>query len=360
MERLVKHSSLAVLALFAAAACAGGDSDADSGSARSSSNVDLTGAGATFPYPLYSKWFSDYARETGVKINYQSIGSGGGVRQISENTVDFGASDGPMSDAELANAKGGALLHIPMVLGAVVLTYNLPEVSTPLKFSPDVIADLFLGRITKWNDPRLAALNPGVSLPARDVLIVHRSDGSGTTYVFTDYLASVSEAWRNGPGRGKEVEWPVGLGGKGNEGVSGQVKQTPGTLGYVELAYAKQNNLAIGHIRNKAGNFVAPEIESITAAAAEAGENLPADTDYRISIVDAPGAESYPISSFTWLLVYQKQRDAEKGRKLKEFLRWALTKGEDQAAALDYAPLPEPMIEDLLERIETIETGAAP
>ena len=356
----MKPSILAVLAFFTVAACAGGDSGADSASARSSSNVDLTGAGATFPYPLYSKWFSDYARETGVKINYQSIGSGGGVRQISENTVDFGASDGPMSDAELANAKGGALLHIPTVLGAVVLTYNLPDVTTPLKFSPDVIADLFLGRITKWNDPRLAALNPGVTLPNRDILIVHRSDGSGTTYVFTDYLATVSEAWRTGPGRGKEIQWPVGLGGKGNEGVAGQVKQTPGTLGYVELAYAKQNNLAIGHIRNKAGNFVAPEIPSITAAAAQAGAGLPADTDYRISIVDAPGAESYPISSFTWLLVYEKQRDAEKGRKLKDFLRWALTKGEEQAAALDYAPLPQPMVEQLLQRIETIDAGATP
>ena len=363
VQRLLTPRSAAVASLLFAAtavACGGGDSGSGSGSARSSSNVDLTGAGATFPYPLYSKWFSDYARETGVKINYQSIGSGGGVRQISENTVDFGASDGPMSDAELANAKGGALLHIPTVLGAVVMTYNLPEVTTPVKFSPEVIADLFLGRITRWNDPRLAALNPGVPLPARDVLIVHRSDGSGTTYVFTDYLAAVSEAWRTGPGKGKEVEWPVGLGGKGNEGVSGQVKQTPGALGYVELAYAKQNNLAIGQVRNKAGNFVAPEIASITAAAAEAGANLPADTDYRISIVDAPGAESYPISSFTWLLVYEKQRDAEKGRKLKDFLRWALTKGEQQAESLDYAPLPEPMVERLLQRIETIDAGETP
>ena len=357
----MKLSSLALPVLFAATiACSSGDSDNADGSARSSANVDLTGAGATFPYPLYSKWFSDYARETGVKINYQSIGSGGGIRQISENTVDFGASDGPMSDAELANAKGGRILHIPTVLGAVVLTYNLPEVTTPLKFSADVIADLFLGRITRWNDPRIAAINPGAQLPARDVLIVHRSDGSGTTYVFTDYLAAVSEAWRQGPGRGKEVQWPVGLGGKGNEGVAGQVKQTPGTLGYVELAYAKQNKLAVGLVQNAAGNFVAPEIPSITAAAADVAKDLPADTDYRLSIVNAPGAESYPISSFTWLLVYEKQRNAEKGKKLVDFLRWALTKGEQQAATLDYAPLPASMVERLLERIGTIDTGVAP
>ncbi|HEX9382096.1 MAG TPA: phosphate ABC transporter substrate-binding protein PstS, partial [Gemmatimonadaceae bacterium] len=231
--------------MLLAVACAKGDgsnSSAASSTASSGGGADLTGAGATFPYPIYSKWFSDYANATGIKINYQSIGSGGGVRQISEQTVDFGASDGPMSDDELAKAKGGPILHIPTVLGADVITYNVPGITAVLKLTPSVIADIFMGRIKKWNDTRLASLNPGVSLPNQDILVVHRSDGSGTTYIFTDYLDKVSPAWHSGVGKGKEVKWPVGLGGKGNEGVSGQVKQTPGAVGYVELAYAKQNN----------------------------------------------------------------------------------------------------------------------
>jgi len=346
------------------AGCGGanGDSrDTAAGAARSSGgSVDLTGAGATFPYPLYSKWFSDYAAKTGVRINYQSIGSGGGIRQLSEQTVDFGASDSPMSDAEMAKAKGGPIVHIPTVLGAVAVTYNLPDVSAPLKLSGEVLADIFRGTITKWNDARVAALNSGVRLPARDILVVHRSDGSGTSYIFTDYLAAVSPGWAKGPGRGKEVQWPVGLGGKGNEGVAGQVKQTPGTIGYVELAYAKQNRLAVAAMRNASGSFVLPSVESATAAAAGVAEKLGKDTDYRVSIVNAPGAQAYPIASFTWLLAYRTPADTAKGRKLVEFVRWALAEGSASAAALDYAPLPATMARDVTARLAELGGGAAP
>lgn len=324
-----------------------------------SGGVDLTGAGATFPYPLYSKWFSDYANTKNVRINYQSIGSGGGIRQFSEGTVDFGASDSPMTDEEIGKAKG-QVLHIPTVLGAIAITYNLPGLPAPLKLTGELLADIFLGRVTRWNDARLAALNPGVALPATDILVVHRSDGSGTTFVFTDYLAAVSPAWVAGPGRGKEVPWPVGLGGKGNEGVAGQVKQTPGAIGYVELAYAKQNQLAFAAIRNAAGQFVLPSPDGMTAAAAAASASLPADTDYRISIVNARGAQSYPISSFTWILAYSQQADSVKGRKLVDFLRWALTEGEKQAATLDYAPLPASMVTSLQGRLDSIRIGSTP
>ena len=347
-------SAAAILATVLA--CGGSEprTTADSQRAASGGSVDLTGAGATFPTPLYSKWFSDYAAKTGVRINYQSIGSGGGIRQISEETVDFGATDGPMTDDEMKRAKGGAILHIPTVLGADAVTYNLPGVPTGLKMTPDVIADIFLGKITKWNDPRLVALNPGVRLPATDLLVVHRSDGSGTTYVFTDYLTSVSPAWKAGPGRGKEVRWPVGLGAKGNEGVAGQIKQTPGSVGYVELAYAKQNGLSTAAVRNSNGEFVMPSVAAVTAAAAGSAQNLPANTDYRISIVNAPGAGAYPISSFTWLLVYERQKDPAKAKKLVDFLNWALTEGGAQAEALDYAPLPEAMAANLKARIAKI------
>jgi phosphate transport system substrate-binding protein len=319
---------------------------------------DLTGAGATFPYPLYSKWFNEYATTTGVKINYQSIGSGGGIRQLSEQTVDFGATDAPMSDAELAKAKGGAVLHIPTVLGAVVVTYNVPDLARPLRLDGTALADVFLGKITKWNDARLAALNPGVKLPATDILVVHRSDGSGTSYVFTDYLATVSQAWAAAPGRGKEVQWPVGLGAKGNEGVAGQVKQLAGSIGYVELAYAKQNKLAYADLKNAKGQFVTPSIEAVTAAAAGAAAKLPSNTDYRVSIVNAAGAGAYPISSFTWLLVYKAQTDAAKGKKLVDFVRWALTDGEKSAAALDYAPLPAAMARQLVRQLGTVTVAA--
>jgi phosphate transport system substrate-binding protein len=319
---------------------------------------DLTGAGATFPQPIYSKWFSDYAAKTGVKINYQSIGSGGGIRQLSEQTVDFGATDAPMSDAELAKAKGGPIMHIPTVLGAVVVTYNLPELKRPLRLDGTTLADVFLGKITKWNDARIAALNPGVKLPATDILVVHRSDGSGTTYVFTDYLASVSADWAAKPGKGKEVQWPVGLGGKGNEGVTGQVKQLPNSIGYVELAYAKQNKLAYADIRNAKGEFVSPTIAAVTAAAAGAAAKLPANTDYRISIVNASGKGAYPISSFTWLLVYRNQTDATKGKKLLDFVKWALTDGEKSAATLDYAPLPAAMAKQLIKQLGSVSLAA--
>jgi len=345
------------------AACAPKDdqtrTDTAGGTTQTASGggVDLTGAGATFPTPLYSKWFSDYAARTGVKINYQSIGSGGGVRQISEGTVDFGASDGPMTDEEMARAKGGPILHIPTVMGADVMAYNLEGLSSPLKLTGQVIADIYLGKIKKWNDARIAALNSGVTLPNQDILVVHRSDGSGTTYIFTDYLSAVSPAWASGPGRGKEVRWPTGLGAKGNEGVAGQVKQTPGAIGYTELAYAKQNRLAYAAVQNAAGEFVMPTIESITAAAAGIIEKLPENTDYRVSIVNAPGAGAYPISSFTWILIYQNQPDPDKGRKLVDFLRWALREGDASAAALDYAPLPSQLDTRLERRLQTVAIG---
>jgi phosphate transport system substrate-binding protein len=320
-----------------------------------SSGADLTGAGATFPAPLYSKWFDVYATKTGVKINYQPIGSGGGIRQLSEQTVDFGATDAPMSDAELGRAKGGSILHIPTALGAVVVIYNLPSVPAGLKLTGEVLAAIYQGQITKWNDPRIASLNAGLSLPATDILVVHRSDGSGTTYVFSDYLASVSPTWATKPGKGKELQWPVGLGAKGNDGVSGQVKQTPGAIGYTELAYATQNKLTAAAIKNAGGEFVAPSIESVTAAAAGAVSKLPPNTDYRVSIVNAQGKGVYPISSFTWIIAYGKQRDASKGKELTDFLHWALTDGQSLEAALDYAPLPEVMRTALAAKIDSIQ-----
>ena len=322
-------------------------------------DVDLTGAGATFPAPIYKKWFDTYATQTGVKINYQAIGSGGGIKQLQEQTVDFGASDGPMSDAELAGAKGGPVLHIPTVLGPVVITYNLPQLKEPLKLTGPVIADIFLGKITKWNDARITALNSGVALPAQDILVVHRSEGSGTTYIFSDYLSAVSADWAKAPGKGKDLQWPVGLGGKGNDGVTGQVKQTPGAIGYVELAYAKQNALPAAAVKNKAGNFVTPSVESATAAAAGTIEKLPPNSDYRISIVDAPGAQAYPISSFTWILVYKDQKDPVKGKKIVDFLKWALHDGEAAAAALDYAPLPPALVARLDSQISAINVAGA-
>jgi len=356
--RALKVAALMLLAVGCAKEGANNSSTASS-TASSGGSVDLTGAGATFPYPIYSKWFSDYAKQTGIKINYQSIGSGGGIRQVSEQTVDFGASDGPMSDEEMAKAKGGPILHVPTVLGADVITYNLPGVTAALKFTPDLIAGIFMGRVTKWNDSRITSLNPGVSLPNQDILVVHRSDGSGTTYIFTDYLDKVSPAWHASVGKGKEVKWPVGLGGKGNEGVAGQIKQTPGAIGYVELAYAKQNNLPVAAVRNKAGQYVAASVPAVTAAAAGVAESLPANTDYRISIVNARGADSYPISSFTWILVYQHQTDAVKGKKLVDFLNWALTEGEKVAPTLDYAPLPTAMAANVRARLTTIDLAGA-
>jgi phosphate transport system substrate-binding protein len=355
----VKALKLAVFVLFAVA-CAkdSNNSSTASSTASSSGSVDLTGAGATFPYPIYSKWFDLYAKATGVKINYQSIGSGGGIRQLSEGTVDFGASDSPMSDAEMANARFGPIVHIPTVLGAVVITYNIPALNAPLDLTPQAIADIFAGKITKWNDARIASLNPAVTLPASDILVVHRSDGSGTTYIFTDYLTTAAPSWKS-IGKGKEVNWPVGLGAKGNEGVAGQVKQTPGAIGYVELAYAKQNGLPIAAVKNKAGKFVVASVPAVTAAAAGVAKTLPANTDFRISVADAPGADAYPISSFTWILAYQHQRDAVKGKKLVDFLNWALTSGETEAASLDYAPIPSEMSASVKAKVATIDFSGA-
>ncbi|HEU4641473.1 MAG TPA: phosphate ABC transporter substrate-binding protein PstS, partial [Gemmatimonadaceae bacterium] len=351
--------ALTAVAVGALLGCGGGKDQGTSAAAATrgaTAGVDLTGAGATFPYPIYSKWFSDYAQQKGVKINYQSIGSGGGIRQLSEGTVDFGASDAPMSDAEMARTKG-PVMHFPTVIGAVAVTYNLPGLSKPLQLDGATLAALFDGKISKWNDPRLATLNPGVKLPATDVLVVHRSDGSGTTYIFSDYLSAVDAGWAKAPGKGKELSWPVGLGAKGNEGVAGQVKQTPGAVGYVELAYAKQNNLPVAALRNAAGAMVLPSIASATAAAAGKAASLPANTDYRISIVNAPGQDAYPIASFTWLLVYRTQADATKGRKLRDFLHWYLQQGEHSAASLEYAPLPQNMITRLDARVDSIQVG---
>ena len=312
----------------------------------------INGAGATFPYPIYSKWFDEYAKvDPSVRFNYQSIGSGGGQKQISAQTVDFGASDGPMSDENLAKAPG-KILHLPTVAGAVVITYNLPD-NPKLKLDSDTLVSIYLGNITKWNDPKITALNPDVKLPATDVIVVHRSDGSGTSFIFTDYLSAVSPIWADSVGKGTSVKWPsgVGVGAKGNEGVAGQVKQLPGAIGYVELIYANQNKLPFADLKNAAGNFITPSLDSITAALATA--KIP--DDFRFSMVNAPGEKAYPIAGATWLLVYEKQKDADKGRKLVEFLNWALTKGEGMASTLDYAPLPAAVQQRVLERIKTIK-----
>ncbi len=304
--------------------------------------MQLNGAGATFPYPIYSKWFNTYLQvDPSVRFNYQSIGSGGGIKQITEQTVDFGASDGPMTDEQL-KAAPGHIMHFPTVMGAVVLTYNVAGLSTGLKLTPEAIAGIFLGKITKWNDPQLTAANPGVTLPAEDIIVVHRSDGSGTSYIFTDYLSKISTDWDRKVGKGTSVNWPVGLGGKGNEGVTGLVKQTPFSLGYVELIYALSNQLPFADVKNAAGSFVKPSLESVTAAAAAVAANMPAD--FRVSITNASGAQAYPISGMTWLLVYEKQKDAEKGKKLVQFLGWMLGDGQKQAPALDYAPLPPEVV----------------
>ena len=313
----------------------------------------INGAGATFPYPLYSKWFSEYAKiDTSVKFNYQSIGSGGGIKQITAGTVDFGASDKFLSDAEL-KAAPGKLLHIPTVMGAVVVTYNLPGVPKGLKLKSEDVADIFLGKITKWNDKRIADDNPGVTLPNSPVIVVHRSDGSGTTSIFTDYLSGVSAEWKSKVGTGASVKWPVGLGGKGNEGVAGQIKNTKNTIGYVELAYAFENKLPYAMLQNKSGKFVEPNIKSTSAAAAGAAKNMPAD--FRISLVNQPGQDTYPIVGFTWLLVYERQKDPVKGKKLVEFLKWELHKGQKMAAPLLYAPLPDNVVKMVEKVITTIK-----
>ncbi|PYK55181.1 MAG: phosphate ABC transporter substrate-binding protein PstS [Verrucomicrobia bacterium] len=315
-----------------------------------SAQMMINGAGATFPYPIYSKWFDEYAKvDPSVRFNYQSIGSGGGQKQILAQTVDFGASDGPMSDDNLSKAPG-KLLHIPTVAGAVVITYNLPG-NPSLKLDGDTIAGIYLGQIKKWNDPKLTALNSGAKLPDQDIVVVHRSDGSGTTFIFTDYVSKVSSEWKQKAGNNTSVNWPTGIGGKGNEGVSGQVKQTPGAIGYVELIYAIQNKMPYAEVKNSAGQFVKPTIDSVTAALATA--EIP--DDFRFSMTNAPGKDAYPICGATWLLVYEQQKDAAKGKKLVEFLKWAAKDGEKMAKDLDYAPLPDSVQQRVLKRIDEIK-----
>ena len=297
----------------------------------------LNGAGATFPYPMYSKWFSEYHKlHPDIEINYQSIGSGGGIRQVLAGTVDFGASDGPMSDAQLAQAKT-KILHVPTVLGAVVPAYNIPGITGEIKFTPDAIAGIFLGKITTWNDSAITSANPGINFPSQPIIVIHRSDGSGTTFIFTDYLSKVSPEWQSQVGKGTSVKWPVGLGGKGNEGVAGMVRQMQGSIGYIELIYAVQNKIPYGIVKNSAGDFVKASLESVTAAAGSV-KSMPAD--FRVSITNAPGKEAYPISSFTWLLIPAQSKDPAKGKILADFLNWMVDDGQKMTAELTYAPLP--------------------
>jgi phosphate transport system substrate-binding protein len=319
-------------------------------------DVSLIGAGATFPKPLYEKWASDYQKaHADVKINYQGIGSGGGIKQITEKTVDFGASDGPMTDGQLKKAPD--ILHIPMTMGAVVPVYNLPGIDKPLVFSGPVLAELFLGKITKWNDPKLADLNKGVALPDMPITIVHRSDGSGTSYIWTDYLSAVSPDWKSGPGKATTVNWPVGRGAKGNDGVAADVKQNPGSLGYVELIYAANNKISFGDVINAAGKPVHASVEAVSAAAASL-KDVP--DDLRVSIVNAPGDEAYPISSFTWILVYKNESDVNKAKALVDFLYWATHDGQAESAPLFYAPLPATFVPMVEAKLKSITAGGKP
>ena len=347
-------SLLAVLFIGVFAfACSGGSAPGTAGG-----NIALQGAGATFPNPLYQKWLSEYGKlHANVRIDYQSIGSGGGIKQIQAQTVDFGASDAPMSDADL-KAAPGELLHIPTVLGAVVVTYNVASITQPLHLSPEALADIFLGKIKKWDDAHIKQDNPGVNLPAADITVVHRADGSGTSYVFTDYLAKVSAEWKDKVGTDKSPKWPVGQGGKGNEGVTGQIKQQPNTIGYVELAYAVQNNLPAALIKNAGGKFMAPSIDAVTAAAASASAQTP--DDLRVSITNSSGADAYPISSYTYILAYKDQKNAEKGKALVDFLWWGIHDGEQFAKDLQYAPLPAEIVKRAEAKISSITSGGQP
>ena len=320
--------------------------------------VRIQGAGATFPNTLYQKWFSDYNKaHPGVKFDYQSIGSGGGIKQISERTIDFGGSDAPMKDDDLKEAPG-EILHIPTVLGAVVVTYNLPGVTAELKLSPEAIAGIFLGNIKKWDDPAIASTNAGVSLPDSAISVVHRSDGSGTSYVFTDYLSKVSPEWQTKVGAGSAVQWPAGNGAKGNEGVTGQVKNTPNAIGYTELIYAEQNKLPIASVKNSSGEFVRPTLDSVTAAAAAAAGQMP--DDLRVSITNPPGKDAYPISSYTYLLVYKEQEDQAKGKALVDFIWWALHNGSDTARGLQFSPLPKEVLDKAEQKIKAVAHKGAP
>jgi phosphate transport system substrate-binding protein len=340
--------TLAVVAVALAACNPSGPNSAGSASAT----IALQGAGATFPNPLYQKWLSEYGKlNPNIRIDYQSIGSGGGIKQIQSQVVQFGASDSPMKDADL-QAAPGEILHVPTVLGAVVITYNLSTISQPLNFSPDVIADIFIGKITKWNDPRISGDNKSVSLPAADITVVHRSDGSGTSAVFTDYLSKISPEWKDKVGSGTSPSWPIGIGGKGNEGVTGQIKNTPNTIGYVELAYAVQNKLPVAKVKNASGSFIDPSIDAVTAAAAASAANTP--DDLRVSITNAQGADVYPISSYTYILVYKDQKDAVKGKALVDFLWWGIHDGEKYARELQYAPLPADIVKRAEGKINSI------
>jgi len=322
--------------------------------------VQLNGAGATFPNIIYSDWILTYNQaHPDVKLNYQSIGSGGGIRQFSDGTVDFGGTDAPMTDSAIAAIQGN-VLHIPTVLGAIVVTYNLPGVPQQLKFSPEAIAGIFLGTITKWNDARLTSINPGVSLPAMDIVVVHRSDGSGTSYGFTDYLTKVSPEWAQKVGKGPSVNWPVGLGGKGNEGVAATVSQTPGGVGYVELGYATANKMAFGQVRNSAGRFVSPTLDAVTAAAAGALSKLGPTTDFRVSLTNPEGADAYPIATMTWLLLRKTYADAAKAKALVQYVWWAETEGQAKAPSLGYAPLPHQLRPWVEARLRTIAADGRP
>ena len=340
----MKRALLAVLALAGAVPLA--------------AQIQLNGAGATFPNIIYQNWILTYNQvHPDVKLNYQSIGSGGGIRQFSDGTVDFGGTDAPMTDSAIA-AINGNVFHIPTVLGAVVAAYNLPDVAQPVRFSPDVLADIFLGKVTKWNDARLSSINPGVTLPNQDIIVVHRADGSGTSFVWTDYLSKVSPEWQQKVGKGPSVNWPVGLGGRGNEGVTTTVRQTPGAIGYIELGYAVANKVPFGTLRNRSGNWIAPSLESVTAAAAGAMKDMGPNTDFRVSITDSPGAQAYPVSSFTWLLVHKTYGDAPKARALVQFIWWVETEGQAKTIELGYAPLPKELRPWIQARLKTIQ-GAA-
>ncbi|MEP6568368.1 MAG: phosphate ABC transporter substrate-binding protein PstS [Acidobacteriota bacterium] len=358
MSVFKQKSTTLISILILALAVIGSSCSGQSGSGGPGGAITLQGAGATFPNPLYQKWVSEYGKANpNVRIDYQSIGSGGGIKQIQAQTVDFGASDAPMSDADL-KAAPGELLHIPTVLGAVVVTYNVASVTEPLHLSPEVIADIFLGKIKKWDDPRIKQDNTGINLPATDITTVHRSDGSGTTYVFTDYLSKVSPEWKTTVGTDKSPKWPVGQGGKGNEGVTGQIKQQPNTIGYVELAYAVQNKLPVALIRNASGKFVEPSIDAVTAAAASASAQTP--DDLRVSITNSAGQNAYPISSYTYILAYKDQKNADKGKALVDFLWWGIHDGEQHAKDLQYAPLPAEIVKRAEAKINSITSGGKP
>jgi phosphate transport system substrate-binding protein len=352
--RMISRSAalmLATAAVIAVIGCGGGQSTNAGGGRKS----QINGAGATFPYPIYSKWFDEYRKmHADVEINYQSIGSGGGVRQISNETVFFGATDGPMTDEQLKTAPG-PILHFPTVLGADVPVYNVPGIDAELKFSGPVLADIFLGKITSWNDAAIAKLNPGVKLPNTHITVVHRAEGSGTTYIWVDYLSKVSPEWKSKVGVNASVNWPTGVGGKGNEGVSGMVVQTPGSIGYVELIYALQNKISFGSVQNAEGEFVRASEQSVTAAAAGAAANMPAD--FRVSITNAPGAGAYPISSFTWILLYETPKDLAQSKVMVDFMKWALSDGQKFAPELGYAPLPQAVVEMELKALEKVKVS---